>query len=1070
MANEAPITPKVDPAQAIQALNSISGTFDNMLGLVTKIGVGFAAWKIGNSVYEKMKTTESQLIALTTTFQDAGKGVMEYQKALKYASKTPFNVEQVIDAVKTLSVAKLDPWSMVDVKNGRNLINVLGDMGTAMGHDLQHATLALNRALVGEWEIMQNNYKISGKMIPQLKGLTSGTKEYADAVIKYLTQQNRFIGGMKLQAASLSGMVSNLGDVIDVFQVGLTGVADSNSFLGKATLYDSVRESVRKLYEVASKAPMEEMQGFIGTLNTLQNTKSKDLTNLVGFDPKGNFLKNMEAFYQVTGMTEKELRGLTGSAVNTNEKLQAVLKNNAASILKVSEGLAQTRLMESIGMKGQDYGMAKNIKLNEDAVAALSTELKKSKEEIRDMGLQALFASKNLWENHRAMDALIASGIKIENVMSQGDKIMALGQIFGQVARIIWDSFIDPLFSGISFVGGAIFDLSQKILGMIAPLEKLAGSTANTIAYVGDLLVKYDTTIDEHNQVMNEKFTEEAVKHRSALQRQMMIFAIFAEFSKIIMMGYLEDITDKFRGSLGALFSSVVDGFSALAEGFTGSFDLSKAIDFVDGQLKGFLNSTSDIVDSVSSVIDNMQVSFFRFGNSMGEVFNDVISGVDAFLTPLREVVTEIVTVFIEAFGSYLPGALEDTGSALEVVGTLFKWLGYAIGFALKIVSPALKGIAWLLGQLAGIIVRFTAFTGVFGKLGSVIGGVFGGIGGAASKAMTYVSDLLKGAKGSVNLSNYVGKTLATGMNAVSRDMAAGVLRTQRYFTSVAGSMAEKATGLFNKVTKSIPALSNIGDGIGNLKDKIKNSGMVQGMNNLVNNSKEKLSGFFSATLPELLSKLGEKTTSLTKGGFFTNFLNKIPGLQGITENWMKSMKAGLASMWSWLEGNRIFRMLFGLQRIPSIKELLGEFGFSLSGDFSWADKFNEAVNWFRGLVSDFKSKINELLNWKIPSYGFERDKSSLLGFTFKRLAVGTDFVPKDDMPALLHKGEMVVPAAQANYLRILKTLRGFHEKPEPAKASAPINIEQNFYGRQNAGTSDIMKSSVRELAVSLGV
>lgn len=253
MAEEETVRPSVDPSAAIAGLAVIGASMTTILGLATGIGVAFAGWQISSTLFQAMKTAESQLIRLKTAMQDSVKGAQEYVEALKFAARTPFPVESVIEAAAQLRVFQLDPFKKVN-DSGRELLTVLGDMAGAMGQDVSLAVHALNRAMVGEWEIMKNNFQISARMIPQLNGLTSGTEEYKQALIEYLETQERFKGGMDLQAKSIQGMLSNLGDASSLIITFAAGVADSEMMLKGGTLYDSVRASIEKVYTVVTES------------------------------------------------------------------------------------------------------------------------------------------------------------------------------------------------------------------------------------------------------------------------------------------------------------------------------------------------------------------------------------------------------------------------------------------------------------------------------------------------------------------------------------------------------------------------------------------------------------------------------------------------------------------------------------------------------------------------------------------------------------------------------------------------------------------------------------------------
>lgn len=212
------------------------------------VGLGAAFVGLGS----KMMQSEEQLAKLQTAFQSQAMAAEEYSKAVLHAARTPFETDEVIGAVVQMQVFQVNAFERIG-KSGRKLVDILGDMAGATGTDLATATHALQRAMVGEWEIMQNNFQISAKMIPQLKGVATGTDEYKRAIIEYLEQQERFVGGQEIMARSIKGMWSNIKDAFSNIVTFTAGVADSKAELSNVTLYDKFRESIEGIYSALSR-------------------------------------------------------------------------------------------------------------------------------------------------------------------------------------------------------------------------------------------------------------------------------------------------------------------------------------------------------------------------------------------------------------------------------------------------------------------------------------------------------------------------------------------------------------------------------------------------------------------------------------------------------------------------------------------------------------------------------------------------------------------------------------------------------------------------------------------------
>ena len=143
----AKVVPQVDPSKAVRGLEIIAANVGNIRNLALLAGTAFAGWKVTDSFFSSMVTTERQLIQLKTALQSASAGVADYKKAMMFAARTPFPVEQVTQASVMLRVFQFNPFEQVE-KGGRDLMTVLGDMAGAMGRDIALAAHALNRELV----------------------------------------------------------------------------------------------------------------------------------------------------------------------------------------------------------------------------------------------------------------------------------------------------------------------------------------------------------------------------------------------------------------------------------------------------------------------------------------------------------------------------------------------------------------------------------------------------------------------------------------------------------------------------------------------------------------------------------------------------------------------------------------------------------------------------------------------------------------------------------------------------------------------------------------------------------
>ncbi len=98
---------------------------------------------------------------------------------------------------------------------------------------------------------------------------------------------------------------------------------------------------------------------------------------------------------------------------------------------------------------------------------------------------------------------------------------------------------------------------------------------------------------------------------------------------------------------------------------------------------------------------------------------------------------------------------------------------------------------------------------------------------------------------------------------------------------------------------------------------------------------------------------------------------------------------------------------------------------------------FKKPINWIISGLNVFIRAINKI---KIPDWVPVAGGKGFQIPEITPLKVGMDFVPVDDFPALLHRGEAVLPAAEAEVYRGLGGIEGLERNLSYAAASADVN------------------------------
>lgn len=704
MAEEETIRPQVDPSAALAGLALITASMTTMLTVATGVGAAFAAWQIGSSVFTSMRKAESQIIRLQTALQSATDGVAEYTRAMEFAAKTPFPVESVIEAAAQLRVFQVNPFEEVEA-GGRNVLEVLGDMSGAMGKDVSTAVYALTRALTGEWEIMKNNFQISASMVPKLKGLTSGTKEYAKAIIDFLAEQKRFQGGMDLTAKSINGMLSNLGDAIDLMYMGAAGVADNTTLLKGATLYSSVREAIEKLYTVVSD---DSAMKIFGQNMKFQNEQTQEA------------LKRMKLTTEETKLMQQAWEQFPEDKVKRIDFL-------------LSEGMDMSRVLsqgEKFTLWGRMFGQVMRV--------------------VFDVFIMPSF------ERMQSMiDAFLEKGVEVINMLVPIQKIPETTQLSAEQAHDI----ITQLAGDTSkLTGETIKEMEgmliasksrqerQMIIFMILMeifkaifLEVLADWKNKILGWIDDVTADFQRLFS-HIFDMTEKY--------NLGERFLDMFSGVGEGVGSIFQGIGSFISGYIKGIVDNLISGgVIDSFAKYWGRIMDSIGaVGRAIGKIfGGESQGKLKEFGSMLTNIITIPLKL---FARALDFIGSLIHTVAMGLEEWgivdmladtFDLLLDTVNEIVDAFSDATGAIMEafGMSGGGGAVLETVGNILGKviLGalWVIVGAIKVVAYIVKGLAvvigWVADAFAAIVgwikqgVMFLAKVGVFiGLIGQMVG------------------------------------------------------------------------------------------------------------------------------------------------------------------------------------------------------------------------------------------------------------------------------------------------------------------------------------------------------------
>jgi phage-related minor tail protein len=214
-------------------------------------------------------------VSLNTTFKGNEKAAKAaFQQIIEFASKTPFQVEQVASAFIKLKNMGLDP--------SEKALRSYGDTASAMGKSLDQMVEAVADAATGEFERLKEfgiKARSEGDNVSfTFRGITTTVQKEAAAIEGYLIGlgETEFTGGMEAQSKTFTGQLSTLKDNVALLsnEFGKILIEMINPLIGKigalAKKFQELSPATKKVIVVigllvAALGPLLVGLGFLMT-------------------------------------------------------------------------------------------------------------------------------------------------------------------------------------------------------------------------------------------------------------------------------------------------------------------------------------------------------------------------------------------------------------------------------------------------------------------------------------------------------------------------------------------------------------------------------------------------------------------------------------------------------------------------------------------------------------------------------------------------------------------------------------------------------------------------------------
>jgi len=242
--------------QSLQHANNELVTTNRLTRAVSRsiatLGVGFVGGLLLKDLSDTTRSFQVLRSTLITATGSEDAAADAFDRLQKFAAKTPFSVEQSIQAFIKLKNLGLDPTE--------EALSSYGNTASAMGRDLDQFIEAVADASVSEFERLKEfgiKAKNQGDTIAfTFRKMTKVVANNATAIEGYLQGlgNNEFAGSMDRQAATYDGAISNMGDSWDKFllKVSDSGAGDlmEDSVRGLTSNIDSLGENTDTVIDI----------------------------------------------------------------------------------------------------------------------------------------------------------------------------------------------------------------------------------------------------------------------------------------------------------------------------------------------------------------------------------------------------------------------------------------------------------------------------------------------------------------------------------------------------------------------------------------------------------------------------------------------------------------------------------------------------------------------------------------------------------------------------------------------------------------------------------------------------
>lgn len=256
-----------------KTFSSISKSVKSLTKTVAGVAATYVSAKalanVGKSALESASGLEGYRSTLNVVLKDQQKAAKMMAWAVEFANKTPFETDSVVEATVRLQSYGIE---------AQKVMTQIGDMAGVMNKDLMQAVEAVADAQTGELErlkefgitkamiIAKGAELYKNQTIVNNKGQIVDQQKFNDAL--FALMEDRFKGGMEIQAKSYKGLMSTIAGVWKTGLAQMAGISGTGEII-EGSAFDAAKEGLGwvsdKMQSLSKSGTFEKIGKKIGS-------------------------------------------------------------------------------------------------------------------------------------------------------------------------------------------------------------------------------------------------------------------------------------------------------------------------------------------------------------------------------------------------------------------------------------------------------------------------------------------------------------------------------------------------------------------------------------------------------------------------------------------------------------------------------------------------------------------------------------------------------------------------------------------------------------------------------------